>query len=57
MRTTRHRVGEAITLESMREFTDITGELDGQLHVDIEAENGQRDAVYYYLVVTETLND
>lgn len=56
-RTTRYRAGEAISLDSLRDFVGATKDLDGGLHVVVETEAGQRDAVYYYLTVTETLND
>lgn len=55
-RTIRHRVGERISLEGLREFVDITKDLNGDLTMEIEAENGQRDAVYYYLVVRENID-
>lgn len=56
-KTISYRAGERISLNSLRSFTEITKDLDGDTQVSIREEYGQRDAVYYHLTVTETLDD
>lgn len=54
-RTARHRAeGPAVSLDDLRAIAEATKDFDGSSEVHIEEELGQRDAVYYYLVVTET---
>lgn len=53
VRTARHRARTKVTLDDLRAMVGVTKDFNGESSVFIEAEEGQRDAVYYYLVVEE----
>lgn len=52
-RTARHRADGPVSLDDLRAIAEATKDFDGSAEVHIEEELGQRDAVYYYLVVEE----
>lgn len=54
-KTVRQRVDGAVSLDELRAFVDATADISGSALFCIEVERGQRDAEYYYLVVTETI--
>lgn len=53
-RTHRLRAAGDVSLDELRAVYEATQDFDGTAKVSIETEAGQRDSIYYYLVVTET---
>lgn len=53
IRTVDFRIGESISLEDLRDVVSETLDLEANSNVSVQEERGQRDAVYYHIVITE----